>query len=69
MLDNQTTFTGVDLLILMKQIERTVSTILRFRLVLIEVLDVLGRSAPAIGVTVAYVGENINPPVIDIKRK
>jgi cysteine-rich repeat protein len=38
------------------------------RLVLVEVFDVLGRSAPAIGITVAYVGENINPPVIAIRQ-
>jgi hypothetical protein len=38
------------------------------RVVLIEVFDILGRSAPAVGVTVAYVGENINPPVIAIAQ-
>lgn len=36
---------------------------------LIEVLDVNGLSAPPVGVTVTYVGENISPPVIEIGGK
>lgn len=36
---------------------------------LIEVFDVNGLSAPAVGVTVLHVGENIYPPVIEIGRK
>ena len=42
---------------------------LDFRLVLIEVLDLNGLSAPPVGFTVTYVGVNINAPVITIGRK
>jgi cysteine-rich repeat protein len=36
------------------------------RLIWIEVFDVNGESAPAVSVTVTYVGENVHPPIINI---
>jgi fibulin 1/2 len=38
------------------------------RLILIEVLDLNGLSAPAVGFTVTYVGENVNGPVITVRQ-
>jgi cysteine-rich repeat protein len=39
------------------------------RLILIDVLDVNGLSAPPVAVTLIYVGENVNAPVITVSQK